>query len=412
MVRGVLLVYPAEIDRKEAARLLRQSYAEAPRDLEMVGLYVTLALRMGLPEAFGILDRMLATDPTHTIVPLENAILRAPDDDPARAERYAARWVEILPEGRAAAPVLEALARVGKLDEARRGLELGKRLGLSAVGEPIAYEGGAMNIELSALEAARAREIAQALLADPRPYARTQGIEGLVTAHFLDGHAGEAFAALASGTKLGADSGYVLGTAQLLVRALAAGRWLGRSAADPAQVEWLGRTAAAQDQLQRFLRASALVELALLAAGPEAARRREAALEAIEAEAAGAGEDRLLRDDLRIQTVPLVRALRGDRAAAAVFRDAERARPVARLRSSVDAGLAFEAIGDAAAAERVYAALTDTPLVRESGLERVIATVRLQKLRKEAGRERDARLWARLAASADPGLIDAIQKMK
>ena len=414
LVRGLLLAYPAEVDRKEAARLIRQSYALAPGDAEMVGLYVTVGMRLGLPEAFGVLDRLVASSPTSSVVPLENAILRAPDDDAARALRYAEQWIEILPEARAAQPVVQAFVRAGKLDEARRAIDLGKQLGLSAMGEPVTYEGGMMDIELAGLETARARDRAKVVLADPRPFARTLGSEVVVTAYFLDGRAKDALSALASGVKLGTDSGDVEGTADLLVRALSAGRWLGRTPVEPAQVEWLSQKAAAQDQLRRVERAAALAELALAVTGLAGDRARKAALEAIEAEAQAAGDDRVLHDELLLQTIALVRSVRGDKAAAAVFRAAERARVAVRTRSNVDAGLALEALGEPSAAAAAYAVLADPALVRRAGLERVIAAVRLRRLGDAAGAAAGpARALAeRLAKSADPGLIEAIERMK
>jgi serine/threonine protein kinase len=413
LLQGVLSVFPAEVDRKEAARLLRQSYAEAPNDADAVSLYIALGLRLGLPEAFALLDKMIVSDPTHAIVPLDNAILRAPDSDVERAVRYAERWIEILPEGRAAQPVAQAFMRAGKLDEVRRSLDFGKRLGLATMGEPITYEGGEMDVQLALLDTAHALEHARALLADPRPFARTQGIHGEVSALFLDGRLRDVIAAFGSGSRLVTDTGEADGAAELLVRGLHAGRWLGRTFVEPAQVEWLRRTAKAQDQLLRAVRAEALIQLALAATGPGAAAPRKAALEAIQAEAAASGDDRVLHDDLVMLTVPLVRALHGDKAATLAYLDAEHARGAVRFRPSIDAGLAFEALGDTAAAERAYAAAADLAFVRESGLERVIAAVRLHGLHPDAPAAGvDHGLHAKLAASADPALIEAIQKLR
>jgi len=414
LVRGLLLAYPAEVDRKEAARFIRQSYAEAPDDAEMVGLYVTVGTRLGLPEAFGVLDRLVAAAPTHSVVPLENAILRAPDDDAARALRYAEQWIEILPEARASQPVVQAFVRAGKLDEARRAIDFGKQLGLASMGEPVTYEGGMMDIELVGLDTVRARDRARTVLADPRPFARTLGSEVIVSAHFLDGHAREAFSALASGIKLGMDSGDVEGTADLLVRALGAGRWLGRTPVEPAQIEWLAQKAAVEDQLRRAERAAALAELALAAKGSDADQKRKSALAAIEAEAGAAGDDRLLHDDLLMQTIGLVRSVRGDKAAAAVFRDAERARVAVRARSNIDAALAFEALGDLPSAARAYAVLADPALVRRAGIERVIAAIRLHEIGPAAGEALSptTALYEKLEKGADVGLIEAIEKLK
>jgi hypothetical protein len=411
-VRGLLLVYPVELDRAEAARLLRESYAEAPDDHEMVSLYATLALRMGLPEAFSVVDRLVATAPTRALVPIENAMIRAPGDDVARAEQYARRWFEIFPEARVTGPVVQTLARAGKIDEARAALEFGRRLGLFAIAEPIAYEGGEMDIALLRLDTSRAADIARSLLGDPRPYARAQALDGLVSAHFLDGRADEAFAAITSGTRLGIDIGYAQGAAHLLVRALAAGRWLDRKGVSFAHIDWLERTAGAPDQLPRLVRAEALAEVAL-ARGK--ARDREAALAAVEALARESADDPWLHDDLLVQAVPLVRALRGDKAAAALYQAAARARPVARVRRAIDAALAFESAGDPASAERAYRSVSDPVIARESGLERVIAAVRLARLLRGAPPPEGARdldLPARLAATADAGLLTTVEKLR
>ena len=412
LVRGLLLVYPVELDRQEAARLLRESYAEAPDDHEMVSLYATLALRLGLPEAFSVTDRLLAAAPTRAIVPIENAMIRAPGDDVARAEQYARRWFDILPEARATGPVVLTLARAGKIDEARAALDFGRRLGLFATAEPLVYEGGEMDLDLLRLETARGRDLARALLGDPRPYARAQALDGLVTSHFLEGRLAEGLAAVTSGARLGIDTGYAQGAAHLLVRALAAGRWLKRRAVDPAQLEWLERAARAPDQLPRLQRAETLAEIAL---APGAPRDRAATLAAIEALARESADDPWLHDDLLVQAVPLVRALRGDKAAAALYQSASRARPAARVRRAIDAALAFESLGDPASAERAYRSVSDPAVARESGLERVIAAVRLARLRAATPPPADARdsdLAARAAATADPGLLAAIERLR
>ncbi|MFO0591186.1 MAG: serine/threonine-protein kinase [Polyangiaceae bacterium] len=414
LVRGLLMAYPAEVDRKEAARLIRQSYAEAPNDAEMVGLYITLGTRLGLPESFGVLDRMIGSAPTHCVVPLENAILRAPDDDVERALRYAATWIEILPEARASQPVVQAYLRAGKLEDARRSIDFGRQLGLSSMAEPVTYEGGLMDIELVGLETDRARERARTVLADPRPFARSLGAAVLVSAHFLDGHARDALSALASGVKLGMDSGDVEGTAALVTRALAASRWLQLPSVEAAQIDWLREKASAQDQLLRAERAAALVEIALATKGAEGERLRSSTLDAIEAEAASSKDDRVLHDDLLMQSIPLVRKVRGDKAAAAIFREAERARAIVRARSHVDAALAFEALGEPAAAAKAYAIFADPALIRHSGLEHAIAAVRLHKLGAAAGpvAAAFAALYDKLQKSADPGLIEAIEKLR
>ncbi|MEZ4308580.1 MAG: hypothetical protein R3F14_11100 [Polyangiaceae bacterium] len=378
----------------------------------MVSLYIAIALRLGLPEAYAVLDRLLANAPTHAVIPLDNALTRAPTDDSARALKYATRLTDILPETRASGAVVQALLRAGKLDEARRALGFGKRLGLPSMGDALSYEGPLIDLDLAELQTAEAQELARPLLADPRPYARNQAAHAIVTALFLDGRAADAFAALTTGAKLGIDTGYTLGTARLLVRALSAGRWLGRPGlVDPAHLDWLSRAAVPQDQLLRAVRAEALVELALARSGPNAAAERTALLADLEREARRSADDPLLRDDLLLQTIPLVRAVRGDEQAAAVYRAAVRARPPARLRRCIDAALAFEAIGDPISAARAYAVASDPASAREAGIERLIAAVRSTTPPRPAPRAGDLDL-RRLETTADPLLLDAIRKMR
>jgi len=169
-----------------------------------------------------------------------------------------------------------------------------------------------------------------------------------------------------------------------------------------------------EDQLRRAERAAALAELALAAKGSDADQKRKSALAAIEAEAGAAGDDRLLHDDLLMQTIGLVRSVRGDKAAAAVFRDAERARVAVRARSNIDAALAFEALGDLPSAVRAYAVLADPALVRRAGIERVIAAIRLHKIGPAAGEALSptTALYEKLEKGADVGLIDTIEKLK
>jgi tetratricopeptide (TPR) repeat protein len=405
LLHGLVLLFPSVLDHDEGVRLLRQSYAEAPDDPEMVGLYASLAIRLGLPEAHSVFERLIARTPARAIAAFDQALIWAAENDPERDARYVGRLLEVHPEARASPPVVRHFLRAGRLDEAERAVALGERLGLGDV-----HRTAAVEVALAAGRLAEARRHAETLLGAPAPLLNVQGAEVLVTSLFREGRVDDALTAFAGVEKLGVDGGWAGGAARLVVRELCARRWLQRPGTSPAMLAWLARAADAPTELTGAARAEARVQLALASAAP--ADGLAALLAEIEAEARAA-DTPFAQADLTAVSVPLVRAVRGDAAAAAAWTSARRARIAFKLRAAIDAGLALEAVGDAAGAAEAYAVALDPAALRESGVERVIAAVRRSRIAAATGgadplrAELDA-----LARTGDAGLIAAVRRLE
>jgi serine/threonine protein kinase len=412
MIRGLLLLYPSEADRPLALRLMRQAYLEAPDDPEMAGLYAIMAIRQGLPEAFPIVDKLVEAMPEQAVTVLENAIERPPEDVPERRRRYAAKLLEILPEQRATPVIVRHFLRETHIDEARAALAFGERLGY-ATGDLLLTKAALIDIELTAGNPALARDVARLLMADGRHYARMEGVDALATSYFIEGRPKDGLAAYSEGMRLGIDGGDP-DSGRVLARALAARRWLHRGPEDPALVRWAQQKADSATGL-RADRAFVLSEIALATPGEAGRALQRTTLRAIEDEA-DAAADAYARDPLLVASVPLVRALRGDRAAAERWRNAVHARSLFRLCGAIDAALALEAVGDSDGAERAYRVALDPVVVRQSGAAHIIAWVRLARLLAAAGRSADAaaieREIAQRFTAAEPGFRAAIERLR
>jgi serine/threonine protein kinase len=419
-IRGTLLAFPAERDRAEAVRLFRDSYASAPDDHSMSALYATFAVRLGLPEAFAVLDRLHQQAPTYCLVPLGDAVTRAVDRDDARSARYVAWIGEILPEASAQIASIKYLASAGRFDEARAALALARRLGLDgAAADPLNYASARAEIELAALAPEAAREHTSAILADPRFFATQQGGSALVATYLQQGRIAEAEAALRQQAERQRDQGNLAEAAFFSLPALRLARWLDRPAADPVHVALLQRILVERTDVQAALRLEIRAELALALRGhaPADIAAREEALRALEETAEREGsDDALFRDRALTLAIALARLVRGDRAAAALWQRTARAPFLARRSAALDAALALEATGDAKGAEAAYLLAGDRANNGEDAGQRVLALARLALLDRHEGRVesatiRDA-LLDRLWSGADPDLRAAVKRMR
>jgi hypothetical protein len=147
------------------------------------------------------------------------------------------------------------------------------------------------------------------------------------------------------------------------------------------RLDWLREMLGDAAGLPLAQRAEGLVELALTQTGLETFRVRTEALKKVEAIAEGlpAGEV-MRRHEILVKTIPLVRALQGDRLAIERWRATEEAPFTARLRPALDAALAMEATGDTKGALAAYELAADAWNLREGMLERVLAVHRMSKL--------------------------------
>jgi serine/threonine protein kinase len=419
-IRGTLLAFPAELDRAEAVRLFRDSYASAPDDHSMSALYATFAVRLGLPEAFAVLDRLHEQAPTYCLTPLGDAVTRAVDRDDARSGRYVAWISELLPEASAQVASVKYLASVGRFDEARAALALARRLGLDgAAADPLTYATARAEIELAALAPEAAREHTSAILADPRFAATQQGGSALLATFLQEGRIAETEAALRQHAERQRDQGNLADAAFFSLPALRLARWLDRPPADPVHIALLQRILVERADVQAQSRLEIRAELALALRGhsPADAAAQAETLRAIEkvAEQEGGG-DALFRDRALVLGIALTRVVRGDRAAAALWQRTARAPFLARRSAALDAALALEATGDAKGAEAAYLLAADRANNGEDAGQRVLALARLALLDRREGRLESAAtreaLLDRLWSGADPDLRAAVKRMR
>lgn len=413
-IRGQLLAFPAEKDRRTAVRLLREAYAAGPGDHAMTALYGVLSARMGLPEAHAVIERLHQVAPTYSISPLTNAAYRTAYRDDERARKYIAWLGEMLPEVTGRSNPVQRLASLERFDEARAALDLARRLGLAGGdSDPFFNADARAQIDLAALSPASAREHAAPLLADPRFDGSMRGALAVIASYLQEGRIAEAAAAMTQNLERQRDQGNLAGALQLSMQALRLARWLDRPAS-PEHAATIERALAEHDDIPPLDRAEARAEIALFRRTPAVAEEALRALE--EAAEQGADGDLLVRDRALVACLALTRAARGDRAAASLWERTDHAPYQARRVASLDAALALEALGDAAGAEAAYLIAADASNNLEDAAQRVLALARLPLLDRKQGREADAaereaaidRLWAH----ADAGLRDAVKRMR
>jgi serine/threonine protein kinase len=411
-LRGQLQAFPAELDRRAAARLMREAYAAGPDDHSMTASYGALAFRLGLPEASAVVERLHQQAPTYAISPLENATYRTAYRDEARAGRYVAWLGELLPESGGRIGVVHHLVSVGRLAEARAGLDLAQRLGVDGPGnDPLFFTDARVQIDLAALDPAAARERSALLVGDPRFFGSMRGSLSLVASYFQEGRFGEAARTTREQAERARDQGDLEAALGLALGALRRARWLA-GAVDPLYVTLLERALAESPEIPPLSRVQAEAELALSRGG----RVADEALARIEAAASRPEDDAVVQERALVAALPLVRKLRGDRAATALWARTEHAPYLARRSAALDAALALEATGDAAGAEAAYRLAADPMNNVEDAAQRVLALARLASIARKQGRVAGAaadetRLDA-LWAHADPGLREAVARLR
>lgn len=414
MVEGLLSVLPEETNRTEAVKLLRIAYAAAPDDADVAAIFSTFAVRWGLPEGYGALDRLTTSAPTRSIFALENALVSPPKRDLDRIDRYAAKVREIFPEARGAPSMVRALVTRGKIDEARAALAFARKLGLNrAPADPLVHAESSLWVELAAGNAAEARKIALEILGDPGPLWQMIGGHGVASSHLLEGQAARAEAALWAAADRHRGMSDEKAAVAFAVRALMVRRILKQLPVEPSRLDWLRAALGKGSRLPPAARAEGLVEVALAQTGLETFRVRTETLTEVEAVASALlPGDVMLRHEILVKTIPLVRALRGDRPAIERWKATEEAPFTSRLRPALDAALAMEAIGDLRGAYAAYQISEDAWNLREGMLERVISMYKIGRLSPRIGlmAEGAARkktfegLWANMEPAARTAL--------
>lgn len=379
-LRGLLRALPEETDRTEAAKLLRIAYQEAPGDADVAAIFAAFAVRWGLPEGYGALDRLLSTAPTRSLLAIESALSRAPRRDLDRIDKYASRMVEIFPEARAVPSVIRALVTRGKLEEARAALAFARKLGLDkAPAEPLVFADSSLTVELASGNAAEARRLALEILGDPAPLRQVVGGHGAASSLLLEGKTSQAEAVLWESAERHRSTDDARAAVSFAVRALAVRRLLKQPPVGAIRLDWLRKMLDESAGLPLAQRAEGLVEVALTQTGLETFKVRTETLKKVEVIAEGVPEP-MRRQEILVKTIPLVRALQGDKLAIERWRATAEAPFGARLRPAFDVALALDATGDREGALATYELAADAWNLREGMLERMLAIHRISRL--------------------------------
>jgi serine/threonine protein kinase len=407
-VHGYLLGLRSQADGVEALRLTQAAYAQTPDDPTVIGLHAITLLQVWREgEAVALIERLAATFPTQSVRPLRRALyMRDETPNLQRDQALIQRLSTILPEASAWPHVVDALTNYGLLTAARQNLELGERLGLTGR----AFSANAFSraiIELTALKPAVARQVASAMLSDPQLLTSSRGAFVTIASYRMEGKEVDAQTAQRNEIERLRGAGDAVTAMRHVLTDLQVRRWL--DLPPPAAAALLQMEAAlpALEGLPDTQRAAIRVEVLLARLRFSPARERQpvlAALADLEFEAERRRDERWLHDGLLAHTVPLLRALKGDRAAAERWRQTERAPFIVRRFVAIDAALALEAIGDHAGAEAAYLLAAGANLLEYAAFDFVAAHVRLVELYRRQGRLADS---ARIDAVISPLLVQA-----
>ncbi len=398
-LRGLLLFYRTDDDRPEGLRLMRQAYQEDPDDPDMAGLYAALAIGMdALDEGFAVVDRVVETSPTFSIVPLRNAIGGPRVPDPARNARYLARLVAVFPEEAARGPAFREALR--QIDFGRAQEVLDFRAALLGPEEPADFF--AARLALLRGDVDEAQEIAKRSLAFPVPTVRNQAGLLVAAAHFLRGDVARGHrSSLAELDRL-RDEGNSLPTqAQIFVELRTR-----RRSGEPVPKEVLAAVRepmgilefglpvrigfAVEVELARPKGPSRAATLALLERAASAARRHEETTAAL-------------------SLLALVREVRGDKAAAELWdRCQATASESVRSAQAFDAALALEAERrPTAEVVAAYKAAMDPFRVETRPLDYLFAALRLGAAHPSvADADARARAVVKRRQALPPSLVD------
>jgi tetratricopeptide (TPR) repeat protein len=420
LLSGLFLLQDKPSERVEALRLLRQAYGQAPDDADVAGIYAAVVIGLGATdEGFAVVDRIVTRHPTRSMLAINNALSGAAQPDVSRDRRLLERLWATLPESAAWSNSMKHLLVAGDNAEARAALEFGTRLGMGSDSAfRVGHDYAAAMLELADLRPAAARERAAAVLGDPSLSSAVSGTRLVMASYHLEGRITDAEAAALREMERQKSNGSPVVAARLALRLARISRWLGRPAPPEEQLTYLEKTLAdrPEEGSQASLGVRCEVALLRLTADP---KRHKAAAERtlVEAEAVAerdAHGDRMFRDAGLLGTLSLVRALRGDAAAAKRWQETDRAPHAARRNLAYEAGLALEGAGQPAEAEKAYLLAQDPSALDHGAFERMAAEIRLSRLYRAQGRLEDANrreeLVRRLWAGADAGVRDALSR--
>jgi eukaryotic-like serine/threonine-protein kinase len=408
LLHGILRTYVhggEESEPVDGPKLLLQSYDELAEDPDFASLYTfcgCIETDKSLPMADWIAERWPAAG-----LPILGCTFAQASEDPERQARYV-RWMhDVLPE--MLGTRVRGLLEMGRIDEARTAASLSRILG-----HKWASRGqGALDralIALTSFDGRGALKAAEEVHGDPDPSYAREGARLRIQALLVAGRMKHALNAyeVESGLVPSSEPGEaaVLAASELRLRRLL--RLAPVSAGRLAKLDFLAARAlerhASEGQRLRM-------EIVLARAGgtPETAREALGKLLPDDEDSAVGVWAREFQSASRL---PALRIGSGDEAAAAKFR--ELSLRDARRFVALEAGLALEAIGATADAEKAYRLCLVQPFFY--AFDNLAARARLAVLLRKAGREEEARAFevvvAEAWAGADEGLRDAIERMK
>ena len=420
-IHGYLLSLRSQADGPEGLRLAASAYAQAPDDPDVMALDALALLQLWREdEALAIIEHLASRFPTRSLRALRFAIAELPMQKPDRTRDQALirRLTTILPEALGWSPVIDALIAYGLVAEARGNLRLSERLGsVSGVSSATAFSRA--RIELAALDPEAARRAALTLLGDPGARSSARGASVLIAAYWLQGRAVDAQSTQRHEIERRRGAGDMSTAMRHAMTDLQIRRWLNEPLPDAAALNQLRASLPdLRAEPETFLAASR-TELALAALRSSGGRDKqaaEAALAALEHDAEARRDERWLHDGLLIETLPLARALRGDRVAAERWRSTERAPFIVRRFLALDAALALEASGDIAGAEAAYLLAQDRQALDFATFDFMAAQVRLGQLYRKQGKLAQSTavdaVVTKLWAQADAGLRERVLRMR
>lgn len=420
-MRGLLYCEGSPTERSEALRLLQKEYTRNADDIWMAAHYMRCLLANASPDiAFAVVDRLWERHGARSAVAIATALRTE-----SLWEYWDLEWNQkqldrihaVLPESIAWEGSVAQLVARGRFEQARAAVRFAQQLGVGGASTDEAYKQLSVKLEIDALEPGKARAMASQLLGDPRPLVVAGTMHLLYATYMLEGRVAEAGAILARESQRFRQLGNMPVAQALAANALPWKRHLDRPPPPPRELDEMALACKFSLPRADCIRVHVEVGLAKArsgAAGKAAARSILAAIE--ESDEQEHRGEHAERDSPLVVTLPLVRELRGDREAVALWRRFDRAAFPARNLAAFDAALALEAVGDEAGAEEAYLLAQRPWQMSAVGFQAVAARLRLAVLYRKRGRVSEAaaleavvdQLWAK----ADPGVREAVLRLR
>jgi hypothetical protein len=403
---------------KQAAAhaLLRKAYGAAPDD-PVVSTAFAAGCRLPVREVSAVAEHVYRVAPWRAVGLLQCSVLLDLDDE----ERWALsleRLRSVMPER--VADFVYPLVKMGREDDAKEQAALsdllGDRPGSAAADGGSEDEDPNSSSAMVLLEPKKARAVATRALGNPKWEISTRAWALLVNADLMAGRISPALSELVDEIERQRGAGGELRVAELLQRELRIRRRFGLEVPDTERFREADRRERARPEDD--LSGSEVLAVELLLARrkerpPRADAERRLAILERRADQGANGDPKRLEFE-RLVLLPLVRAVRGDAAAARLWKDAMESGFVAS--AAFDAGLAAEAVGDRSLAISAYRAATDPYGLGDKPFEVIAARFRLAALYRAEGKLDEAKkleaIVDRVWADADPGLRDKVKAMK